>query len=125
MAQIFIENVFEQHVDWDNLINNDDNFKNKLQVLVQKKFKTTPHYLQISYDQETGYNMGLFICLGSSIHEFQISDAINFNKFGNFDEIEKYLEENKKCLIYLSSSIHKIKKKAEQAACNLALQLIN
>ena len=124
MAQIFIENVFEQHVDWDNLINNDDNFKNKLQVLVQKKFKTTPHYLQIDYDQETGYNMGLFICLGSAIHEFQISDAINFNKFGSFDEIEKYLEENKRCLIYLSSSTHKIKKKAEQTACNLALQLI-
>ena len=124
MAQIFIENVFEQHVDWDNLINNDDNFKNKLQVLVQKKFKTTPHYLQIEYDQDTGYNMGLFICLGAAIHEFQISDATNFNKFGSFDEIEKYLEENKKCLIYLSSSTHKIKKKAEQTACNLALQLI-
>jgi dsRNA-specific ribonuclease len=124
MAQIFIENVFEQHVDWDNLINNDDNFKNKLQVLVQKKFKTTPHYLQIDYDQEIGYNMGLFICLGAAIHEFQISDAINFNKIGSFDEIQKYLEENKRCLIYLSSSTHKIKKKAEQTACNLALQLI-
>ena len=125
MAQIFVENVFEKHVDWDNLINNDDNFKNKLQVLVQKKFKTTPHYLQINYDAETGYDMGVFICLGAQIHEFEISDSINFNVFGNFDEIQKYLDENSKCLIYLSSSSHKIKKKAEQMACNYALKLIN
>ena len=125
MAQIFVENVFENHVDWDNLINNDDNFKNKLQVIVQKKFKTTPHYLQINYDIETGYDMGVFICLGASIHEFEVSDSINFNVFGNFDEIQKYLDDNSKCLIYLSSSSHKIKKKAEQMACNYALKLIN
>ena len=125
MAQIFVENVFEKHVDWDNLINNDDNFKNKLQVLVQKKFKTTPHYLQINYDADTGYDMGVFICLGALIHEFEISDSINFNVFGNFDEIQNYLNDNSKCLIYLSSSSHKIKKKAEQMACNYALKLIN
>ena len=124
MAQIFLENVYENHVDWDNLINNDDNFKNKLQVLVQKKFKTTPHYLQIEYHSETGYNMGVFICLGAQIYEFEVSDSINFNVFGSFDEIQKYLDENNKCLIYLSSSIHKIKKKAEQMACNQALKLI-
>ena len=125
MAQIFVENVFEKHVDWDILINNDDNFKNKLQVLVQKKFKTTPHYLQINYDTDTGYDMGVFICLGAAIHEFEISDSINFNVFGNFDEIQNYLNNNSKCLIYLSSSSHKIKKKAEQMACNYALKLIN
>ena len=125
MAQIFVENIFEKHVDWDNLINNDDNFKNKFQVIIQKKFKTTPDYLQIDYDSENGYNMGVFICLGSQIHDFQISDSINFNLFGNFNEIEKYLNEHKKCLIFLSSSTHKIKKKAEQMACNLALKIIN
>ena len=124
MAQIFVENVFEKHVDWDNLINNDDNYKNKLQVLIQKKFKTTPHYLQIEYDSESGYNMGVFICLGAQIHEFEISDSINFNVFGSFDEIQKHLDENNRCLIYLSSSTHKIKKKAEQMACNIALKLI-
>ena len=125
MAQIFVEHVFEKHVDWDNLINNDDNFKNKLQVIIQKKFKTTPQYLQIEYDSDTGYNMGVFICLGAQIHEFDLSDSINFNVFGNFDSIQKYLDENNKCLIYLSSSIHKIKKKAEQTACDNALKLIN
>ena len=32
MAQKFVENVFETHVDWIDLINNDDNYKNILQV---------------------------------------------------------------------------------------------
>jgi len=123
MTQIFVENIFETHVDWDNLINNDDNFKNKLQVLVQKKFKTTPHYLQINYNDD-GYNMGVYICLGAQIHEFKIENSINFNQFGTFDKIQDHLEENKKCLIYLSSSVHKIKKKAEQTACNNALKII-
>ena len=125
MAQIFIENIFEKHVDWDTLINNDDNYKNRLQVLVQKKFKTTPHYLQINYDVDGGYNMGVYICLGAAIHEFNINDAINFAVFGNFNEIQKYVDDKKKCLIYLTSSSHKIKKKAEQMACNYALNLIS
>ena len=32
MAQKFIENVFEKHIDWVALIQNDDNYKNILQV---------------------------------------------------------------------------------------------
>ena len=39
MAQIFIEKIFETHVDWMELINNDDNYKNILQVKIQKEFK--------------------------------------------------------------------------------------
>lgn len=35
IAQIFIENIFEQHIDWVNLIKNDDNYKNILQVKIQ------------------------------------------------------------------------------------------
>jgi dsRNA-specific ribonuclease len=39
MVQIFVEQVFEKHVDWINLIKNDDNYKNILQVKIQKQFK--------------------------------------------------------------------------------------
>jgi dsRNA-specific ribonuclease len=35
MAQKFIENVFEKHIDWIALIQNDDNYKNILQVKIQ------------------------------------------------------------------------------------------
>ena len=45
MAQKFVENIFENHVDWTELIKNDYNYKNKLQVLIQKEFKTTPEYV--------------------------------------------------------------------------------
>ena len=42
MAQLFIESVFDTHIDWVSLIKNDDNYKNILQVKIQKEFKTTP-----------------------------------------------------------------------------------
>ena len=40
MVQIFVESVFEKHVDWISLIKNDDNFKNILQVKIQKNLKS-------------------------------------------------------------------------------------
>jgi hypothetical protein len=58
-VQIFVENVFEKHVDWISLIQNDDNFKNILQVKIQKEFKVTPHYLEMeAHSMEVGYHMG-------------------------------------------------------------------
>ena len=39
MAQIFVENIFEQHVDFVKLVETDDNYKNILQVKIQKEFK--------------------------------------------------------------------------------------
>ena len=43
MAQIFVENIFERHVDFVKLVSSDDNYKNIFQVMVQKQFKTTPY----------------------------------------------------------------------------------
>ena len=56
----FVENIFEQHADWIDLINNDDNYKNILQGNM-KELKTTPYYIEIEHDVETGYHMGLFV----------------------------------------------------------------
>ena len=67
MAQIFVEAIFEKHVDWIKLIETDDNFKNQLQVRIQKEFKTTPDYLEISHDADIGYKMGVYLCLGQPI----------------------------------------------------------
>ena len=65
VAQMFVEGIFEKHVNWQDLLQNDDNYKNILQVLIQKRFKTTPVYKEItSYDEETGYHMGVYLCLG-------------------------------------------------------------
>ena len=69
MCQVFLENVFETHVDWTDIVSKDDNYKNKLQVIIQKEFKTTPDYLELSeVSEEYGYNMGVFLCLGQQIH---------------------------------------------------------
>ena len=129
MAQIFIENVMEKHVDWTDLINNDDNFKNKLQVIIQKEFKLTPDYVEIkeqSHDDvcDKIYTMCVFISFGQNIHNVNINSAINFDILKTFKAIHEKLETNNKFLIFLTKASHKIKKKAEQIACNSAISLI-
>jgi dsRNA-specific ribonuclease len=130
MAQTFVENVFEKHVDWTNLINNDDNYKNKLQVIIQKEFKITPDYVELKTpklddadDNDRYYVMGVYICFGQNIHNAKISDAITFDSLGSFKSIHELLEKQDKLLVFLTKAEHKIKKKAEQLACDQAIQL--
>ena len=121
MAQKFIENIFERHIDWTKLVNCDDNFKNIFQVKIQKEFKITPDYLEIEHNLETGYLMGVYICLGKEIHQVDHKDSVPFEKFGSFSKIHDYLLENDHVLVFMASGLHKIKKKAEQIACELAI----
>ena len=125
MAQIFVENIFEKHVDWMKLIQDDDNYKNILQVKIQKEFKDTPHYLEISHDDENGYEMGVYLCLGQKIHEVEKSQAINFKTIGSFENIQRILENKGKIFVYLGKGIHKIKRKAEQMACEETLKMFD
>lgn len=123
MVQIFIENVFEKHVDWISLIQNDDNFKNILQVKIQKEFKVTPFYMEIKeYDAELGYHMGVFLCLGQPVHCASIQQAIPYSQFNSFHDIHKYMSIHNKILLFLGEGIHKIKKKAEQISCDDAIR---
>jgi dsRNA-specific ribonuclease len=124
MAQKFIENVFEKHIDWVALIQNDDNYKNILQVKIQKEFKVTPHYLEIEHDIELGYKMGVYICLGQAIHNVSHKDAVDFSFFKNFKAVHDFILENSKILIFMGEGQHKIKRKAEQIACNEALKFL-
>jgi dsRNA-specific ribonuclease len=122
MAQKFIEAVFERHIDWISLIKNDDNYKNILQVKIQKEFKTTPDYLEIQHDAETGYTMGVFLCLGKEIYHVDSKCAINYSELKSFAKIREIYEERGHILVHFASGTHKIKKKAEQMACELAIQ---
>lgn len=124
IAQIFVEKIFEKHIDWTALIKNDDNYKNILQVKVQKHFKITPDYMEISHDLEEGYKMGVYICLGQSIHGLTHDNSIPFEQFSNFQEISEYVEEHNKVLVFLGEGLHKIKKKAEQIACEESIKKI-
>ncbi len=123
MVQIFVENVFEKHVDWMNLIQNDDNYKNILQVKIQKNFKVTPYYMDMEeYNADTGYHMGVYLCLGQPIHNLVQSQSIHINKFKSYDDIHQYMSENRKIFVFLGEGVHKIKKKAEQTACENAIK---
>ena len=122
MCQVFLEKVFETHVDWTEIVSKDDNYKNKLQVIIQKEFKTTPDYLELSeVSEEYGYNMGVFLCLGQQIHSLSCNQANDITNYKSFKDIHEELESKGTIFILLGSSMHKIKKKAEQVACNQAI----
>ena len=138
IAQIFVEKILESHVNWVELIQNDDNYKNILQVMLQKTFQITPIYREITeWDEETGYHMGVYLCLNKKKHEFNPNDEF-------IEPIEKYINKNNPALenlknywdtcdkndsdglvIILGDSKHKIKKKAEQAACKISIEKLS
>ena len=126
MAQKFIETVFEKHIDWIALIQNDDNYKNILQVKIQKEFKVTPHYLEMLHDQDEGYKMGVYLCLGQQIYNVKIEDAVHINTLNSFKAVQDYVTQHSgKIFLFLGEGQHKIKRKAEQIACNEALQFLH
>jgi len=126
MVQIFVERVFESHVDWMNLIQNDDNYKNILQVKIQKQFKVTPHYMEVEeHNTENGYHMGVYLCLGQPIFGLTHRQSVHCNTFRSYEEIHQYMSVHGKIFLFLGEGIHKIKKKAEQIACDEAIRLLN
>jgi len=132
IAQIFVEKIFETHVDWMKLIQNDDNYKNILQVILQKAFQVTPVYREITdWNEDTGYHMGVYLCLNIKKHQFTPQDEKikNIDFWGSFENLKQAWQyrDNKwdsGLVIFLSESKHKIKKKAEQAACKLAIETL-
>ena len=127
MAQIFVEKILEMHVDWMELIQTDDNYKNILQVKIQKEFKTTPDYIELSHTLN-GYEMGVFLCLGKSIHDIKPEQSMDLSlpyiSYGCFQKIQEVYSEKGYVFVFLGKGIHKIKKKAEQIACEIAIKAI-
>ena len=125
MAQIFVEKVFEKHIDWAVLLTNDDNFKNILQVKIQKEFKVTPHYVEMKSDLEEGYKMGVYLCIGISIFEVRNTAPLLLKNYPSFEKIKGYLEKNEgQVFILLGEAEHRIKRKAEQQACQNCLKVL-
>ena len=120
-AQIFVEKIYERHVNWIELIKNDDNYKNIFQVKIQKRFKTTPDYLEIGHDVDAGYHMGVYLCLGQEIYEVSPEEAVPFSEYGSMEIIQQMYDQTGKVFVMMGDGTHKIKKKAEQIACELAL----
>ena len=124
MVQIFVESVFEKHVDWISLIRNDDNFKNILQVMIQKEFKVTPDYLEVAeHDSETGYHMGVYLCLGQHVHGLKHCNSVPIKNFKCYTDVHNYMSKYGKVFVFMGEGKHKIKKKAEQFACDEAIRI--
>lgn len=124
MAYKFIENVYSRHIDWTALILNNTNYKNILQVKIQKDFKVTPYYLEFTYTNGI-YHMGVYLCIGYehiSSGSVEHNEAISFSSFDRLETIKEYIEVHGKILMYLGEGKHKMKKKAEQEACFNAIQ---
>jgi len=132
IAQTFVEGILEQHVDWVQLIQNDDNYKNILQVILQKAFQVTPVYREITeWDEDTGYHMGVYLCLNKKSHEFnpQDNDIKKLEEFGSFENFKQTWQNRgtkwkSGLVLFLSESKHKIKKKAEQSACKMTIEVL-
>ena len=75
--------------------------------------------------------MGVYLCLNKKSHEFtpqddNIMDISFWGTFENLKDAWKYRDTkwDSGLVIFLSESKHKIKKKAEQAACKLAIETL-
>lgn len=151
MAQIFIQNVFEKHVNWTELLKTDDNYKNILQVSIQKKFKITPVYLELTKEQflnlyaksqcqsniqskdslsitdENNYYMGVYICFNAPVYNCNHLKPLYLKDFKSLDNIENHKEHydvSQPIIFLLGLGYNKTKKKAEQIACKYALDIL-
>ena len=71
--------------------------------------------------------MGVYLCLGQPIHEARSNPndcIVCSNKFRNHTEIHEYMSKHRKIFVFIAEGKHKIKKKAEQIACEAAIQLL-
>lgn len=125
VAQLFVEAIFDKHIDWTKITNQSDNFKRPLQELLQSEFKTTPYLMEIeSFTQERGYRMGVYLCLGQPTHGVHHIDTIPLQKFQSFKEIHHHMAYYQKIFLFLGEGKTKIKQNAEQMACLDAIEYL-
>lgn len=133
----FVESVFEKYINWNELLSENNNYKNIFQVLIQREFKVTPDYILLNgeYDEQTGttkpqseYHSCVVVCCGNkTIH----NDSFNIFNVMRYNELEKGMETMKEMLdkyggfiVRFGDSKHSTKKKAEQEACRLSINML-
>lgn len=115
-CQLFIEKIFDKIVDWTYILEKNDNYKNTLQILLQKQFKKTPEYIIIQQDEELKYHMGVYL---SFVDNPDYKNAVLIEQLETFEDFKKH-----SCIL-LGKDNHKIKKKAEQGSCSYAIEKLN
>lgn len=125
VAQLFVEDIFNKHIDWARITKQSDNFKRPLQELLQSEFKTTPYLMEIeSFTQENGYHIGVYLCLGQATHGVHHSETMNIERFNSFRDIHNHMALNNKIFLCLGDGYHKIKQLAEQSACRKGIEKV-
>lgn len=65
VAQLFVERVFDRHVDWTELLTHTSNHKRPLQELLQCEFRTVPTMEPVpAFSGSPGFHVGVFLRLG-------------------------------------------------------------
>ena len=85
----------------------------------------TPHYLEIEHDIENGFRMGVYLCVGQHVYNCTHNNSIHINHLKTFQAVQDYIETHGKIFLFLGEGTHKIKRKAEQIACNEALNKLS
>jgi dsRNA-specific ribonuclease len=125
VAQLFVEAVFDRHIDWTKITKQSDNFKRPLQELLQSEFKTTPYIMEIeSFNQENGYHMGVYLCLGQQTYGVHHSETMPRNKIRSFAQIHQHMAYYQKIFLFLGEGSNKVKQSAEQMACKDAIEYV-
>lgn len=122
MAKVFIENVFATHVDWADILKN-RNYKQTLQILLQKAFFITPEYLKLSSEGDGEYRMAVYLCLGCNIHHLSPTEAETpETPFTSIDALTQYVaQKGGKVFVKLGEGVNRKKKDAEMNACKFVL----
>ena len=103
-----------------------------LQVMLQKAFQVTPVYREITdWDEETGYHMGVYLCLNIKSHQFTPQDDFikTIDSFGSFENLKlAWLHRDDKwdngLVIFLGESKHKIKKESRTGSVQISYRFI-
>lgn len=117
MAQIFMERVFDQHIDWTTLIIKTENYNRPLQELLQCEFKTVPEIIEISpHSKINGYHIGVYLYINNgntNITGNMIQDSV----FTSFSDVHRHLAIHHMVKIKLGEGLDKKKANAKQTAC--------
>ena len=124
VAQLFVESVFNNYIDWTRITKQTENYKRPLQELLQSEFKTTPHIMEIRpFSNDYGYTMGVYLVLGQTPHGVKHNQTTHYSKFKTFESIHIHMAQYNCIYLFLGEGVHRIKQTAEQTACKNAIEL--
>jgi len=120
VAQLFIEHLFTNLVDWPLLIMHSDNWNRPLQELLQSEFKTVPHIIELSpHLKISGYHIGIYIFINYTNQQFSTLPCYvpEHSQQLSFDLIHKHLALHHYFKFKLGEAKNQKKANAKQDAC--------